>query len=245
MMTINLSTANLRGCVMKLRTVGSYLETDQRLGQSRRFDRDPSPNFTDSLTRRTLLERLAQTGDRNQAAWSEFIERYGRKIYSWCLRWRLQDADAQDVTQIVLLKLAQRMQDFTYDPTRSFRAWLKTVTHHAWRDFVESRRTALLATGGDMTEERLGSAAARDDLSRRVEELFDLELLEMAMQRVRLRAAPHTWRAFSMTAVEGIPAPEVAHRLGMRIARVYAARSNIQQRLQEECRRIESPQPAW
>ena len=30
------------------------------------------------------------------------------------------------------------------------------------------------------------------------------------MQRVRLRAAPRTWRAFSMTAVEGIPAPEVA-----------------------------------
>ena len=64
------------------------------------------------------------------------------------------------------------------------------------------------------------------------------------MQRVRLRAAPHTWMAFSMTAVEGIPAPEVARRLGMKIARVYAARSTIQQRLQEECRRLESAQEA-
>src|SRR5262249_27135500 len=150
----------------------------------------------------------------------------------WCLRWRLQDADAQDVTQIVLLKLAQRMKDFTYDPGRSFRAWLKTVTHHAWQDYVASRRTAPGATGGSRDEEPLDSVTARDDLTRELEELFDLELLETAMQRVRLRAAPHTWMAFSMTAVEGIAAPEVARRLGMKIARVYAARSMIQQRLQ-------------
>jgi RNA polymerase sigma factor (sigma-70 family) len=197
-------------------------------------------NLSDSRTHLTLLERLARSGSPNQAAWSEFVDRYGRKIYGWCLRWRLQDADAQDVTQIVLLKLAQRMKGFTYDPGRSFRAWLKTVTHHAWQDFVECRRTAPLATGGGTAEERLDSVTARDDLSRELEGLFDLELLETAMQRVRLRAAPHTWMAFSMTAVEGIAAPEVARRLGMKIARVYAARSTIQQRLQEECRRLEA-----
>ena len=202
-------------------------------------------NHCDSGTQPTLLERLAQSGGRNQAAWSEFVRRYGRKIYGWCLRWRLQDADAQDVTQIVLLKLSQRMNDFTYDPGRSFRAWLKTVTHHAWQDFVESRQTGTLATGGALDDERLASVAARDDLSHELERLFDLDLLETAMQRVRLRAAPHTWMAFSMTAVEGIPAPEVARRLGMKIARVYAARSTLQQRLQEECRLLESAQKAW
>ncbi len=48
-----------------------------------------------------------------------------------------------------------------------------------------------------------------------------------------------------MTAVEGIAAPEVARRLDMKIARVYAARSTIQQRLHEECRRLESAQEVW
>jgi RNA polymerase sigma-70 factor (ECF subfamily) len=204
----------------------------------------PVGSFFDSGTQRTLLDRLAQSGGQNQAAWSEFVARYGRKIYGWCLQWRLQDADAQDVTQIVLLKLAQRMRDFTYDPRRSFRAWLKTVTHHAWLDFVESRRTSPLAAGGDEARERLVTLTARDDLARELEELFDLELLETAMQRVRLRAATHTWMAFTMTAMEGIPAPEVARRLDMKIARVYAARSTIQQRLQEECRLLESARDA-
>jgi RNA polymerase sigma-70 factor (ECF subfamily) len=198
----------------------------------------------DSRTQRTLLERLARSGAQDQAAWAEFADRYGRKVYGWCLRWRLQDADAQDVTQIVLLKLAQRMNQFAYDPEKSFRAWLKTVTYRAWQDFVASRRTAPLAVGGDGAAERLDSVAARDDLALELEGRFDLDLLETARQRVRLRVASHTWMAFSMTAVEGIAASEVAHRLGMKVARVYAARSTIQQRLQEECRRLEAAQPA-
>jgi RNA polymerase sigma-70 factor (ECF subfamily) len=149
------------------------------------------------------------------------------------------------VTQIVLLKLAQRMREFRYDPGRSFRAWLKTVTHNTWRDFICSRQTAVLGAGGDLATERLDSIAARDDLSRSLESLFDQEVLEIAIQRVRLRAAPHTWAAFAMTAMEGTNAPEVARLLGMKIARVYAARSTIQQRLQEECRRLESEQGSW
>ncbi len=223
----------------------SLIELDERLGESGRSDRNLAANFSDSRTHRTLLERLARSGSPNQAAWSEFADRYGRKIYGWCLRWGLQDADAQDVTQIVLLKLVGRMKGFTYDPRRSFRAWLKTVTHNAWQDFVDSRRMATMATGTEAEKERLDSVAARDDLAHELEALFDLELLETAMQRVRLRAAPHTWMAFSMTAVEGIPAPEVARRLEMKIARVYAARSTVQQRLQEECRRLEAAQQEW
>jgi RNA polymerase sigma-70 factor (ECF subfamily) len=196
--------------------------------------------FSDSRTQRTLLERLTQPGDGNQAAWAEFVDRYGRKIYGWCLRWGLRREDAQDVTQVVLLKLVRRMKEFTYDPSRRFRAWLKTVTHHAWRDFVDSRQNRQIACGGDEGWAKLEGLTARDDLSRELEGLFDLELLEKAMDQVRLRAAPHTWAAFAMTAVEGIPAPEVARRLDMKVSRVWAARSIIQQRLQEECRRLEA-----
>ncbi len=218
----------------------SLLEIDDQLGESDRSGRTAIARFSDSRTRRTLLERLVRSGSQNRAAWSEFVERYGRRIFGWCLRWGLQEADALDISQIVLLKLAQRMKDFTYDPGRSFRSWLKTITRNAWQDFVDSPRTAAMARGGDIARERLESIAAHDDLTHKLEELYDLELLDTAMQRVRLRAAPRTWRAFSLTAVEGMPAPEVAARLGMKIARVYAARSTIQQRLQEECRKLEN-----
>ena len=61
----------------------------------------------------------------DQAAWSEFVDHYGPKIMGWCQKWKLQEADAQDVTQNVLLRLAEKLKDFSYDATKSFRAWLR------------------------------------------------------------------------------------------------------------------------
>ena len=49
-------------------------------------------------TRVTLLARLRQDPT-DQDAWDSFVERYGRHIYRWCRRWRLQDADAEDDLQ--------------------------------------------------------------------------------------------------------------------------------------------------
>src|ERR1700756_491990 len=174
----------------------------------------------DSGTRITLLGRLRRDPT-NQAAWGEFVEHYGRKIYGWGRKWNLQEADAQDVTQNVLVKLAQKLREFTYDPSRSFRAWLKTLTHHAWSDFLETRRRPGLGSADSEVGEVLGTIEARDDLLKHLEAEFDRELLEEAMQRVRLRVAPQTWQAFWLTAYEGLSGADTAARIPMQVAQVY------------------------
>src|SRR6266700_3016690 len=109
-------------------------------------------NTDSSATSPTLLGRLrGNPGD--QAAWGDFVERYGRKIYVWTRARGLQEADAQDVTQNVLLELARQMSGFEYRPTGSFRAWLRTVAYRAWCDFLKVRgRTA---TGTDAILDQL------------------------------------------------------------------------------------------
>src|SRR5256885_881074 len=144
----------------------------------------------DSRTHVTLLGRLAQSGDPGQAAWAEFVEHYGRKVLQWCLRWGLHPADAEDVAQSVLLKLSGRMKDFAYDPSKSFRAWLKTVTHHAWRDFLDARQRAAVADGGSAALERLHTAEARDDLEKRMEETFDQGVTDRAITDGLFQLAP-------------------------------------------------------
>jgi DNA-directed RNA polymerase specialized sigma24 family protein len=106
-----------------------------------------------STTSVTLLGRLRRDPT-DQAAWAEFVARYGRKICDWCRHWGLQDADAEDVTQMVLLLLAQKMSTFAYDPTRSFRSWLKTLTQHAWSDFVAARKPADQGSGDREVDEQ-------------------------------------------------------------------------------------------
>lgn len=198
-----------------------------------------SPDVRTSVTLLARLQRAAQ----DQAAWDEFVERYGRKIYGWCRHWGLQEADAEDVTQDVLLKLAEKMKTFAYDTAGSFRAWLKTLTHHAWQDYVRSRHRAGAGQGGSEVLQQLHQIAAREDLLRRLEAEFDRELLHQAEERVKARVQAHTWEAFRLLAVEGIPGAEAAQRLGMKVASAFVARSKVQKMIQEEMRRLDHSDP--
>src|SRR6478609_8958175 len=173
-------------------------------------------NATLPTTRVALLTQLRQDPS-DQAGWDEFVEHYGRHIYRWCRQWGLQDADAEDVAQEILLKLARKLRDFAYDPKSSFRGWLKTVAHNAWRDFVDDRDIAR-PSGDEHVWEVLHSVEARDDLLQKLEEAFDYELLEAAKVQVRLRVAPHTWEAFRLVALEELPAAQVAAKVQMQVA---------------------------
>src|ERR1700730_15818103 len=128
---------------------------------------NPMADTTLPMTRVTLLTQLQQDPS-DQADWDEFVDRYGRHIYRWCRQWKLQDADAEDVTQNILMKLTQKLRTFAYDPSRSFRGWLKTVAHHAWRDFQDSRRSAQHATDDNQVQERMLTLEAREDLIQRL-----------------------------------------------------------------------------
>jgi RNA polymerase sigma factor (sigma-70 family) len=186
----------------------------------------------------TLLGRL-RADPKDQAAWSDFVARYGPKILLWCRRWGLQESDAQDVTQNVLLKLNSLMGSFVYDPSGCFRAWLKTLTHHAWRDLVAERRRSGPEGAGGRMGELLANRQAPDDLVEQLEEEFRQELIDRAMERVRPRVAAKTWDAFRLTALEGWSGATAAARLEMKITRVYGAKSEVTRRIQEEVRRLE------
>ncbi|HJZ56903.1 MAG TPA: sigma-70 family RNA polymerase sigma factor [Gemmataceae bacterium] len=189
-------------------------------------------------TRVTLLHRISQN-PADQPSWSEFVRVYGPTIRSWLVHWGLQEADAQDVAQNVLLRLTAKLPQFQYDPSRSFRGWLKTLTHHAWHDFVTEAGYRNRGSGDSGILDQLQSVAAREDLAARVEATFDKELLEVALIRARERVAETTWEAFRLAALDGIAPQQVADRLGVRVSQVYLAKHRVQKLVQEEIRTIE------
>ena len=193
-----------------------------------------------SATHVSLLARL-RLDPRDQAAWDAFVERYGRRIFRWCRGRGLQESDAEDVTQNVLLDLARQMRTFEYRPAPgrqgSFRAWLHQVTYRAWCDFLSGRPAPV--AGGSEARERLDGVEAREDLLHHLEEAFDLELLEQARVRVCERVEPQTWQAFRLTALDGLPAAEAAGQVGLEVAAVYKAKSRVLRMLREETQRLE------
>jgi RNA polymerase sigma-70 factor (ECF subfamily) len=193
-------------------------------------------------TRVSLLLRLRQSPP-DQQSWAEFVDRYGRQIHAWCQRWGLQEADAQDVTQTVLLALASKLRTFSYDPTLRFRAWLKTLTHHAWSDFLSACRPADKGSGDSGVQYLLDNLQARDELTRRLQETFDQELLELATVQVRSRVEARTWEAYWLTAREGLSGSQAAAQLGMQVGTVYKAKSKVHAMLQETLRQLQEEEP--
>ena len=186
----------------------------------------------------SLLGRLRETPE-DQSAWGEFVARYQPRLLEWCRRWQLQDADAHDVCQTVMLRLAAKLRVLVYDPAQSFRGWLYTLARHAWMDFVSDQKKR--GEPGDPTA-ALHTLEAHADLETRLAEAFDLELLEEATVRVKRRIEDKTWEAFRQTALLGASAAEAAAHLHMPIASVFKAKSNVQKMLREEIRQLEAPE---
>jgi RNA polymerase sigma factor (sigma-70 family) len=192
---------------------------------------------SESDTPHSLLVRLSQE-HRDQEAWNTFVERYQPRILAWCRERGLQEADAADVTQIVLRHLLSAMREFRYDPAGSFRAWLRTVTSRACGRFALQERRAR----GKKDDEALRSieeAPAREELARRIQQAFDEELLQQAMEAVRASVAPHTWEAFRLTALEYQSGAEAARQVGIPVMHVYVARQRVQQMIRQEVDRLQ------
>jgi len=171
--------------------------------------------------------------------WKSFVQRYEPLIHRWCRSWGLQDSDSRDVAQDVMLRLSKAMRRFEYDAQRSFRAWLKTVTHHAWVDWIKQQQKPGKGQGDTATFQMLQTVEAADDLSARLEAEYDAELMELAVLRVRMRVKPRTWQAFQLTAMEGRRGAEVAAELDMQVAHVYVAKSEVLRALRDEVMKLD------
>jgi RNA polymerase sigma factor (sigma-70 family) len=188
----------------------------------------------------TLLGRVGQDPS-DHAAWTAFVARYGPKINGWCRQRGLQPADAEDVTQDVLLRLARALKTFTYDPSRTFRGWLRMVTQHALSDFfAERKRRPGAGTGDDQVLAVLETVQARDDLLAYLDQDFAREVVGRACAIVRTRVEPKTWEAFRLAGCEGRPGEEVAAKLGMNVTAVFKAKSRILGFIREEVARLEA-----
>ena len=74
----------------------------------------------------TDLVIRARTGDK--LAWDALVERYALLVWSICRRYRLSEADAQDVGQSVWLRLVEQLGNLR-DPA-AIPGWLATTTRH-------------------------------------------------------------------------------------------------------------------
>lgn len=197
-------------------------------------------------TRYTLLARLADRED--AAAWHEFAEIYEPAVVRFARRRGLQESDARDVAQETLAAVAKSLSRWTERASEanstndsskagrgtSFRAWLYAVARNIAVNRLQRGRDHR-GTGG--LDDSFANVAASSTLAAAFDREYRLAALTWAGQHVQREVSSETWQAFWLTAIEGIPIPQAARRLGMQVGNIYAARSRVIARLKG---RIES-----
>lgn len=171
------------------------------------------------------------------------MQHYEGRIRGWCRREGLRNADEDEVTQLVLAKLVEKMPQFVYDPAKGrFRDWLGHVVHNAVADYWRRAKRRPGDRGSGDTGVREALEAVPDPIPPDTEELVQ-ELAPLldhhrrvseACERVRMRVADRTWRAFWLTAVEGLKGAEVKDLLGMEITAVHMAKSRVLKMIRDE-----------
>ena len=186
-------------------------------------------------TQQDLIARLREID--SDTAWETFLGIYEPAIFRFAKSRGLQDADARDVTQQVLIAVHNNILDWDPDrETGSFRGWLFRVTRNLASKALREKRKRRLST--DMADHSLESEPRDDETSSVLLLEYRRGLFRWAASVVRGQFEPKTWQAFWQTGIEGQRPAQVADDLQMTVGAVYAAKCRVMTRMKEAVERL-------
>jgi RNA polymerase sigma-70 factor (ECF subfamily) len=181
-------------------------------------------------TSASLLERLRTAGP-GAADWRRLHDLYLPLVRAWLTQAGLS-ADADDLSQEVLVVLVRELPGFRRQRDGSFRSWLRQVTVNRVRSWRQARRPV---AGLDPTDQFLRQLAdPASELSGRWDREHDRHVFQQLLAAVRPGCEPATWRAFCLFALEGRSAAETAAETGLTENAVMLAKSRLLRRLRHE-----------
>jgi len=188
-------------------------------------------------TRQTLLRRVADRGD--SRAWYEFVYHYRGYIYGVARRMGLTHHDAEDVVQQVLLKLADKLPTFVYQPERGrFRGYLSHMTANFARSLHRSAKPttsldALAEAGGDWAEPKVDP-----EIDRLADEAWHEHLHTLAWRTVGASLNENMRKVWE-AAEKGQPVAETARETGLAESSIYVYKKRVQELMTAEIRRLQ------
>ncbi len=191
-------------------------------------------------TRSSLIAQVQSPEDRE--AWDQFVLIYRPVIYRMARRRGMQDADAQDLSQDVLIRISKSIKGWVPQEGVRFRHWLRKVASNA----IVTALTKLKPLGivnGSAAEQILAEAPEASAVTSELQDECFREQYLCAAAIVRVDVSPATWAAFEQTVIQGQSCEEAAESLGKSLGTIYAARSRILKRLQIEVQRLEGDTP--
>lgn len=181
-------------------------------------------------TQPSLLLRLRDPADKK--AWWEFGAKYQELILRYCRSRGLQQSDAEDVCQVVMLGLSKALPNFDYSPTRGrFRNYLGRAVRNAIlycrnrpKDLDQALDSIVLAS------------TPAPDLPPEADEVWEREWVDhhcrLAMTTIRRTFEPRSVEVFDRL-LAGDTVKAVAESLGTTPHAVYKIKHRVRDKMKE------------
>lgn len=191
------------------------------------------------VTRHSLILRLPTMSD--AAAWEEFVSIYEPMVYRFAVRNGLQEADARELVQNVLIAVAQSVSRWQPGADRGrFRTWLFRIARNQLLKLMTRVRRGMGIGQADASRDPLLDVPERTAEWHVLRADLERELFRTAAAEIRSEFLPKTWEAFWQSCVENRPIEEVAQALQMSTSSVYVSRCRVIQRLKVVVRQWEA-----
>ncbi|MHC4235156.1 MAG: sigma-70 family RNA polymerase sigma factor [Planctomycetota bacterium] len=191
-----------------------------------------NPRFaamTFETTSPSLLSRVRDPAD--AAAWREFDARYGELILRYCRGRGLQHGDAEDLRQVVMVKLSKALPQFQYSPARGrFRSFLGQIVRNEVARYFSRPKAA--GRGVDTSEAVVQEATDAEQAEGQWGREWIHHHLRLAMQRVRQSHEPRSVEIFERL-LAGDTVKAVATAFGVSTDAVHKIKQRIRDRLKE------------
>jgi RNA polymerase sigma-70 factor (ECF subfamily) len=178
-----------------------------------------------SRTRSSLLEQIRDLGD--SRGWERFDELYRPMLFRYARDRGLSLDEAEEIVQECMTAMVEGIQRF--ERKASFRGWLRGMVDNKVADQIRKRNPERQGFTRDF--------ARPQERERSPAELWEREWnrahLLQCLAHVRAEVSEHTFRAFQLYVLEGLPVSEISRRLGMTANQIYVAKSRVMTRIEE------------
>ena len=147
-------------------------------------------------TRSSLIAQVQSPEDRE--AWDQFVLMYRPVIYRLARRRGMQDADAQDLSQDVLIRISKSIKGWVPQEVVRFRHWLRKVANNAIVTAL-TKSKPLGIVNGSAAEQILAETPEASAVTSELQDECFREQYLRAAAIVKVDVSPATWAAFEQT----------------------------------------------
>ncbi|MFO0810759.1 MAG: sigma-70 family RNA polymerase sigma factor [Gemmataceae bacterium] len=181
-------------------------------------------------TSHTLLQQ-AQAG--SAGAWTQLDALYRPFLRGWLRAHGFAHAEADDLTQEVLLTVVRDLGGFAHPgKTGAFRGWLRSITLNRARTAWRTRQSRGGPIGGSEFQRAIDEwESPNSGLEERWDRDHDRHVLQHLLREAESTFGSTTLQAFRRLALDGASPEAVAAETGLTVAAVYLAKSRVLRRL--------------